>query len=153
MIGALTSGWVRTVRRHGRAVLLAVIGWGVAIAVFGLTDSLRLALVMLALAGAADVVSAIFRGAIVQLSTPDELRGRLSSMHMAVVAGGPRLGDLEAGVVAALTTVRFSVVSGGLACVLGALVIGRWAPGFVSYRYDPHDSEGPGDGDLGDAGS
>jgi MFS family permease len=141
LVGALTSGWVAHVRRQGTAVVLAVIGWGVSIAVFGLTSSQALALVMLALAGAADVVSAIFRGSIVQLSVPDSLRGRLSSMHMAVVAGGPRLGDLEAGVVAALTSVRFSVVSGGLACVLASLGIARWAPGFLSYEYDPDEPE------------
>ncbi|MGH8872928.1 MAG: MFS transporter [Acidimicrobiia bacterium] len=141
LIGALTSGWVSSVRRQGRATIIAVIGWGLAMAVFGLTRSVGLALVMLALAGAADVVSAIFRGTIIQLTAPDELRGRMSSMHTAVVAGGPRLGDLESGVVAALTSVRFSVVSGGLVCVLGALAIARWAPDFVHYRYDP---DGPG---------
>lgn len=141
LIGALTSGWVGSVRRQGRAVVLAVMGWGVAIAIFGFTSSLVLALAMLGLAGAADVVSAIFRGTIVQLSTPDELRGRVSSMHMAVVAGGPRLGDLEAGAVAALTSVRFSVVSGGLACVLAAIGIARWVPAFL--RYDSEDNAGP----------
>lgn len=137
LVGALTSGWVSAVRRQGRATVVAVVGWGLAMAVFGLSRSLGLAMVMLALAGAADVVSAIFRGTIIQLTAPDELRGRMSSMHTAVVAGGPRLGDLEAGVVAALTSVRFSVVSGGLLCVLGALAIGRWAPEFVKYRHDP----------------
>jgi hypothetical protein len=101
---------------------------------------------MLALAGLADVVSAIFRGTILQMSAPDALRGRLSSMHLAVVAGGPRLGDLEAAVVAALTSVRFSVVSGGLLCILGTLGIARWAPDFVQYRHDPEAPEpmGPG---------
>lgn len=134
LLAALTSGWVTSVVYQGRAVILAVMGWGIAIAVFGFSGSLTLGLIMLALAGAADVVSAIFRGTIIQLRTPDELRGRVSSMHMAVVAGGPRLGDLEAGVVAALTSVRFSVVSGGLACVLSAAVIARWAPDFLRYR-------------------
>jgi MFS family permease len=133
LIGALTSGWVGVVRRQGRAVVLAVMGWGVAIAVFGLTSSLPLALAMLGIAGGADVVSAIFRGTIIQLSTPDELRGRVSSIHLAVVAGGPRLGDLEAGAVAALTSVRFSVVSGGVLCMLGALAIASWAPAFRRY--------------------
>jgi MFS family permease len=142
LVGALSSGWVSTVRRQGRAVVLAVVGWGAGIAVFGLTDSLPVALTMLGLAGAADVVSAIFRNSIVQLTVPDNLRGRLSSMHMAVVAGGPRLGDLEAGVVAAVTSVRFSVVSGGLACVIGAVAIARWAPPFVAYRYVPDDDPG-----------
>lgn len=133
LLGALTSGWVSAVRRQGRAVVLAVVGWGVAIAIFGFSSSLWIGLAMLALAGAADVVSAIYRGTIIQLSTPDDLRGRVSSMHMAVVTGGPRLGDLEAGVVAALTSVRFSVISGGLACVFGALGLAKWAPSFVRY--------------------
>lgn len=145
LVGAVTSGWVARVRRQGRAIMLAVVGWGLAMAVFGLTSSLTLALIMLAIAGAADVVSAIFRGTVFQLAAPDALRGRLSSIHMAVVAGGPRLGDLEAGVVAAVTSVRFSVVSGGLACVLGAMAIARWAPEFAGYRYQPDgvDPTGP----------
>jgi MFS family permease len=137
LIGALTSGWVSSVIRQGRATIIAVMGWGLAIAIFGLTDSLPLALAMLAFAGAADVVSAIFRGSIVQLTAPDELRGRMGGMHTAVVAGGPRLGDLEAGVVAELTSIRFSVVSGGLACIVGAFFIARWAPEFLHYRYEP----------------
>ena len=141
LIAAMTSGWVPLVRRQGRAVVLAVIGWGLAIAVFGLSSTLIVSMTMLALAGAADVVSAIFRGSIVQLSVPDSLRGRLSSMHMAVVAGGPRLGDLEAGLVAAITSVRFSIVSGGLACVLASLGIARWAPSFLNYEYDPDEPE------------
>ncbi len=153
LIGAVTSGWVTTVRRLGRATVIAVIGWGTAIAVFGLTSSLTLALFMLAVAGMADVVSAIFRGTIMQFSTPDQLRGRLSSMHMAVVASGPRLGDLEAGVVAELTSVRFSVVSGGLACIVGALAIARWAPGFLRYRFDPSSPEIAGPGLPAPAGS
>ncbi|HLF61575.1 MAG TPA: MFS transporter [Acidimicrobiia bacterium] len=143
LLAALTSGWVSVVRRQGYAVMVAVIIWGIAIAIFGLTEFLGLALALLAIAGAADVVSAIFRGTIVQLAAPDELRGRLSSIHMAVVAGGPRLGDLEAGVVAALTSIRFSVVSGGLACIGGALLLGRWAPQFVGYRYEPHSYDTP----------
>lgn len=143
LLGALTSGWVTSIRRQGRAVVLAVVGWGIAIAVFGFSSSLVLGLSMLALAGAADVVSAIFRGTIIQLTTPDELRGRVSSMHMAVVAGGPRLGDFEAGVVAALTSVRISVISGGLACVIGALGVAKWAPAFVRYQPVAESDEGP----------
>jgi MFS family permease len=141
LLGALTSGWVSAIRRQGRAVVVAVVGWGIAIAIFGFSSSLVVGLSMLALAGAADVVSAIFRGTIVQLNTPDELRGRVSSMHLAVVAGGPRLGDLEAGIVAALTSVRFSVISGGLACVLGTLGVARWAPAFVRYQPQPNGGE------------
>ncbi|MGH8913254.1 MAG: MFS transporter [Acidimicrobiia bacterium] len=146
LLGALTSGWVGAVKRQGRATIMAVIGWGLAMAVFGLTRSLGLALTMLALAGVADVVSAIFRGTIIQMAAPDALRGRMSAMHTAVVAGGPRLGDLESGVVAAVTSVRFSVVSGGLACVIGALAIARFAPDFVRYRFEPDGPDPSGTG-------
>lgn len=142
LIGAVTSGWVPSVRHQGRAVVFAILGWGLAITVFGLSNSVTVAVVMLGLAGGADVVSAIFRQAIVQLTIPDEIRGRLSSMHMAVTAGGPRLGELEAGVVAALTSVRFSVISGGLACVLGTFAIAKWAPQIREYEYDPDRDDG-----------
>ena len=137
MAAAFTSGWVPRVRRQGRAVAIAVACWGIGIAVFGLSSSLWLALGMLAFAGAADVVSAIFRQSIIQLSVPDELRGRLASIHTIASGGGPRLGDLEAGVVAEVTSVRFSVVSGGAACALAALALSRWSPRFYNYEYLP----------------
>ncbi len=128
-IGALLSGWVIHVRRTGRAILLAVVGWGLAITAFGLvTFSFPLALVFLAIAGAADVFSAVFRSALVQLETPDGLRGRVTSIHTLVVTSGPRLGDIEASVVAALTTPQFAVVSGGIACVIGVWVVARRFP-------------------------
>jgi predicted MFS family arabinose efflux permease len=137
-IGSLFSGWVGSVRRQGRAVVVAVVLWGAAIAAFGFTESLPIALVLLAVAGAADVVSAVFRNTILQLSLPDAFRGRLSGVHIAVVAGGPRLGDAEAGAVAALATPQISVVTGGLACIVGALVIARLVPAFT--RYDATDA-------------
>lgn len=133
LLGALGSGWVGSVRRQGRAVLLAVAVWGGSIAVFGLSNSLWLALLMLAVAGAADVVSAVFRNTILQVTVPDQLRGRLSAIHIAVVTGGPRLGDAEAGAVAALAGNRFSVVSGGLACLLGVAALHRLVPAFDDY--------------------
>jgi MFS family permease len=133
LLGALFSGWVPRVRRQGRAVIVAVILWGAAIAAFGFTETLPVALVLLAVAGAADVVSAVFRNTILQLSVPDAFRGRLSGVHIAVVAGGPRLGDAEAGAVAALTTPQISVISGGLACIVGALLIARFVPEFARY--------------------
>jgi MFS family permease len=136
LVGALTSGWVGHVRRQGRAVLWAVAAWGASIAVFGATSWLPLALAMLAVAGAADVVSAVFRNTILQLSVPDRLRGRLSAVHIAVVTGGPRLGDAEAGVVAALTSAQFSAVSGGLACMVGTALIARWMPELTSWTPD-----------------
>jgi MFS family permease len=133
VIGALFSGWVTRVRRQGLAVIVAVVLWGLFIVGFGLVPWLWLALVFLALAGAADMVSAVFRNTILQLSVPDAFRGRLSGVHIAVVAGGPRLGDAEAGAVAALTSTQFSVVSGGLACMAGALLILRLVPEFARY--------------------
>jgi MFS family permease len=133
LAAALTSGWVATIRRQGRAVMTAVIVWGLAITAFGLTRSVGVAMTMLAVAGGADVISAVFRNTILQMSVPDSLRGRLSGIHIAVVSGGPRLGDFEAGAVAGLVSVPFSVVSGGVACILGALVIARRMPELPRY--------------------
>jgi hypothetical protein len=96
---------------------------GGAIAIAGLAGSLWVAAALLAVAGAADSVSAVCRSAINQAVTPDRLRGRMSSVFMLVVASGPRLGDVEAGTVAALASVRFSVVSGGVACLAGVALV------------------------------
>ncbi len=128
LLAALTSGWVSGIRRQGRAVVIAVIVWGLAIAAFGFAPNVAVAVALLAVAGGADVVSAILRVTIIQLAVPDELRGRLFGMNVAVVASGPRLGDLEAGAVASLAGPTFSVVSGGFACVLGAVLIARRVP-------------------------
>jgi MFS family permease len=143
LIGALTTGWVGRVRRQGLAVYISVAAWGVAIAAFGITSWLPLALALLALAGAADVVSAVFRNTILQTSVPDALRGRLSSVHIAVVTGGPRLGDLEAGAVASLTTPRISVVSGGLACMTGVLLLAWHLPELRRYKTGADVSSNP----------
>lgn len=131
------SGWVRHARRQGQLVIGAVIGWGAAIAIFGLSNgSFPLALLMLAFAGACDMVSAVFRNTILQLATPDHLRGRLSALYSMVVTSGPRLGDLEAGAVASLTSPIFSVVSGGVACVLGAVLVAGWLPALRRQRLE-----------------
>ncbi|MFM7060260.1 MAG: MFS transporter [Actinomycetes bacterium] len=135
ILGALTSGWVGRVRRQGRAVLVAVAVWGAGIVAFGLVgDRVLLALLALAVAGAADVVSAVFRNTILQVNTPDDLRGRLSGIHILVVTGGPRLGDIEAGVVAALASPTVSVVSGGLLCIVGVGALALAVPSFARYR-------------------
>jgi predicted MFS family arabinose efflux permease len=134
LAGAVTTGWVAHVRRQGWAVIVAVCVWGAAITVFGLVDTLWVALVLLAVAGWADVISAVLRNTILQSTTPDRLRSRMSSIQMAVVQGGPRLGDLESGAVATLTTLEFAVVSGGLACIAGAVVIGALMPAFRHHR-------------------
>jgi MFS family permease len=135
LAGALLTGWVRHVRHQGRAVLWAVTVWGLAVVAFGLsTEAFWLALGFLAIAGAADVISAIFRGTILQETVPDSLRGRLSSIHFMVVVGGPRLGDVEAGAVAQLTSPMFSVVSGGVACVAGVALLALLVPQFGRYH-------------------
>jgi MFS family permease len=146
-LGALFSGWVSAVRRTGRAILVAVAAWGLAITAFGLvTVSFPLALLFLAIAGAADVFSAVFRSTLVQLETPDGLRGRVTSIHTLVVTSGPRLGDIEAAVVAAITGPQFAVVSGGVLCVAGVAVIARRFPELAGYvtRFRPADHEPPG---------
>jgi MFS family permease len=138
LVGALTGGWVRHVHRQGFAVIWAVIGWGAAIVAFGLVGPhLPLAMLFLAVAGAADVISAIFRSTILQLAAPEELRGRLSGIHILVVTGGPRLGDLEAGTVAQVFSPTISVVSGGIACIVGAGLVAAAYPALRRYRQEP----------------
>lgn len=147
LAGALTTGWVKGVRRQGRAVIIAVILWGAAIVGFGLARELWVALALLAVAGWADVLSAVFRSTILQSRVPDTLRGRLSAIQIAVVQGGPRLGDLEAGLVAEAVGVTFSVVTGGVACVAGAGVLALLLPDFrnqVAGSMEPAQASPPG---------
>lgn len=135
LVGALSSGWVSRVRRLGLAILISVVIWGAAIAAFGLVgDNLGLALAFLAIAGGADVISAVFRSTVQQLVVPDTLRGRLASLNILVVTGGPRLGDLEGGLVASAFTPTISVVSGGLLCLVGVAVIATTVPRFARWR-------------------
>jgi transmembrane secretion effector len=144
LLGALTTGWVSRIQRQGLAVIVAVIGWGAAITCFGLVSWLPLALLLLAAAGCADVISAVFRSTIIQLAVPDALRGRLAGLQIAVVTGGPRVGDLEAGAVATGFGNTVSVVSGGLACIAGALLLARALPGFRRQRMDPDQHQAAG---------
>jgi MFS family permease len=132
-VAALTTGWLDGARRLGLVTIAAVCVWGLAIAGAGFAGSLWPAAALLAVAGAADSVSAVCRSVINQTVTPDAMRGRMSSVFSLVVTSGPRLGDIEAGVVASLTSVRMSVVSGGLACVAGALVVAAAFPALVAY--------------------
>lgn len=144
LIGALTTGWVSSVRRQGLAVILAVVAWGAAITLAGLSlFSLALTVFFLAAAGAADVVSAVFRGTILLEKTPDPLLGRVNALNLMVVTGGPRLGDVEAGLVAGVAGSPASVVIGGVACLVGA---GAVAVGFPSLRkYEPKKTVAPED--------
>jgi MFS family permease len=134
LVASLLSGWMTQVRRQGLGVCVAAAGWGVAIAAFGLAPSLPFALLMLAVAGAADFVSAVLRSTILLQVTPDSMRGRLSGIELAQVAGTPALGNLEAGIVASLVSVRFAIVSGGVACVLGTVALAAALPRFRRYE-------------------
>ncbi len=128
MVGAATSGWTGRVRRPGMVIIGAGLVWGVAIVGFGLTRSLAVGLAFLALAGGGDMISEILRNALLQIYAPDRLRGRLSGLYLAQVNAAPALGSTEAGIVAQLSSLTISVVSGGLACVGGALLLAALIP-------------------------
>ena len=136
VLSGIFSGPLGRVRWQGRAIVISIVVWGAAIAAFGGVRWLPLALLFLAIAGAADNVSAVFRATILQAATPDEYRGRLQGVFTVVVAGGPRLGDVEAGTVAVIFGETVSVISGGVACVLLALGLARAVPSF--WQYDAH---------------
>jgi len=128
LLGASTSGWTSRLRRPGIVVIAAGLSWGAALVGFGFSTNLTLALAFLALAGMSDLISEVLRNALLQYYTPDELRGRVSSLYLAQVTTAPSLGNVEAGLVAQLFSVTASVVSGGLACVAGALILGAVNP-------------------------
>jgi MFS family permease len=136
-LATMLSGRAREVRRQGRAIMLAILVWGGAIVVFGASETLWLSLLMLAIAGAGDMVSGIFRSTILQAAVEDRFRGRLGGISMAVWATGPSLGDVESGVVASLTTVPISIVSGGLICIAGMGMLRWFSPTFLRYDARP----------------
>lgn len=144
LVGALTTGWLARIRRRAWAVVAAVCGWGTAITAFGLVDTLWVALVLLAVAGWTDVISAVLRTTILQTSVPEAFRSRISSLQIAVVEGGPRLGDLESGALATLVSTEFSIVFGGLACMVGALLVAGVMPGFRRPVRSPTGADPPG---------
>jgi MFS family permease len=132
-VAALTTRWLEHVRMLGRVVIASVVVWGIAIALAGVTHALWIAAAMLAIAGAADSVSAVCRQVINQSVTPDAMRGRMSSVFSLVVTSGPRLGDIESGTVASLTSARFSMFSGGVACVVGTALVVAAFPALAAY--------------------
>jgi len=134
LIATLASGWVARVHRHGAAVCVAAAGWGAGIILFGLAPDLAVALAGLAVAGAADQISGLFRSTIWNQTIPDHLRGRLAGIEQISYSAGPLLGDVEAGSVASLVGVRASVVSGGVLCIAGVGVAALALPAF--WRYD-----------------
>jgi len=134
LIATLSSGWAKRVNRHGLFVAIAAALWGVAIIFFGFAQNLYLALFCLALAGGFDMISGVFRMTIWSQTIPHYLRGRLAGLEMISYTSGPKLGDAEAGIVATLFSVRTSIVSGGILCVVGTAVISALIPQFIKYH-------------------
>lgn len=141
LVAGLMSGWVAHVRRQGLVVIAAATVWGVAIVGFAYAHQLWLALVFLAVAGLADQISAIFRNAMLLALTPDRLLGRVRGIEFMQVASAPSLGNLEAGVVASVSSIRFSVASGGILCVAGALASALAFPALLRYDRTRHAAE------------
>lgn len=139
VIVTLTSGWTRTYRFHGRAVIIAAIGWGLAIAAAGVANSLFLILLFLTIAGASDMVSALFRGNIWNQTIPDSLRGRLAGIELLSYSIGPLAGQLRAASMAAATTLTFSVTSGGLLCALVVGILAIFLPKFRKYDVETNE--------------
>jgi MFS family permease len=134
LITTIASGWTGKVSRHGAAVVVSAGIWGAAIFALGYATSLEAAIVCLAVAGAADMVSGLFRGIIWNETIPNEMRGRLAGIEMISYMAGPLLGNARAGWVAALVSTRVSIVSGGALCVAGVTICAFALPAFWSYR-------------------
>lgn len=133
LLAGLLSGWLSRINRQGLAVLVSIGVWGGAIAMFGISGSLPLAVFWLAVAGAADMVSSVFRSSMLQLAAPDDMRGRLQGVFIVIVAGGPRLGDLRAAGTSAWTSPEFAMVSGGVLIVAAMAVVALLVPSFRRY--------------------
>lgn len=129
----LTSGWATRYRFHGRAIILAAVGWGAAIALSGLIHSLILVLLFLAIAGASDMVSALFRATLWNQTIPDELRGRLAGIELLSYSVGPLAGQLRAASVASVTSLAFSVTSGGVLCIFAVIIMAIFLPKLRRY--------------------
>jgi MFS family permease len=134
LLMGLSSGWVTRLDRQGAVVLAAIAVWGVAIVGFGFAPALWLAVICLAVAGAADMVSAVLRTSMLQIAAPEEMRGRMQGVFIVVVAGGPRLGDLRAGALATATSVTVAMASGGVVIVLAMLAVAVVVPSFRLFR-------------------
>lgn len=135
VVASVLSGRLSAMHRKGLGVTALFVVWGAAITLFGLaTFSFPLALVLLAIAGAADIGAAVLRASIVQTTIPNEMRGRVSSINSLISTTGPRLGDVEATAVAAVTSVQLSVVSGGVLCMLATLIVAWRYPQLIRYR-------------------
>lgn len=134
LIATILSGWTKKVKRHGVGVVYSATIWGLAIIAFGLTKQWFWVIFFLAIAGAADCMSGIFRTTIWNQTIPDRIRGRMAGLEMISYMSGPLLGNAEAGLVASLTNTQISIVSGGLLCVLGVILCVFLLPGFWKYH-------------------
>ncbi|MBE3560802.1 MAG: MFS transporter [Ktedonobacteraceae bacterium] len=129
------TGRITRIARQGLGVALAIVGWGICIVGFGIVSGpLWLSALLLAGAGAADMVSMVLRNVVIQVVTPDEFRGRINAVNAMFVIGGPMLGQFESGMVAGITTPQFSVVSGGLACIIATFIIAALVPGLLKVK-------------------
>ena len=140
LLATALSGWTSRVTRHGRAIVIAAMAYGAFIALAGFSHSIWLAIVFFALAGAADMISAVFRGTIWNQTIPDNLRGRLAGIEMLSYSVGPLAGQVRAGLVADRWTVRGAIISGGVSCVAGVALTAAWLHDFWDYdvRTDVH---------------
>ena len=139
VVVTLTSGWTRTYRFHGRAIIWAAIAWGGAIALAGLSNSLILVLLFLALAGAADMVSALFRGVIWNQTIPDGFRGRLAGIELLSYSVGPLAGQMRAASMASVTTLNFSVTFGGVLCIVSVAILALCLPKLRKYDVETNE--------------
>ncbi len=134
VVGGLFSGWLSQVRRQGVAVTVSICVWGLGVALFGLTHTLWLAVLLLAMAGAGDLVSAVFRSSMLQTVATDEMRGRMQGVFTVVVAGGPRVADLWHGSVGALVGPGVATTAGGIAVIIGVVAVVARFREFWRYR-------------------
>lgn len=129
------TGPIGRISRQGLGVVLAIVAWGIFIVAFGFAPGpLWLSVLFLAGSGAADMVSMILRGIVIQMTTPDEFRGRISAVNAMFVTGGPTLGQFESGIVAGIFTPELSVISGGIACIAATLAVVAFVPGLLKVR-------------------
>ena len=133
-IGGLTGGWIQRVRRQGLAIIVAIVVWGLAMVGFGLSTSIWIAVGFLAVGGWADMVSAVYRTTVLQLSATDEMRGRMQGVFLVVVAGGPRVADLVHGLAAEATSTTIAVTGGGILVVVTVLAVAFVRPALIRYR-------------------
>lgn len=138
LVVTFTSGWVPRVKRHGRAVVFGALLWGAGMALVGITQSLWFVLLFLAVAGAGDMVSGIFRGLIWNQTIPDEMRGRMAGIEMLSYSIGPQLGQVRSSAAASLTNLRMSFVSGGVMCIVGVALAAFTMPSL--WKYDTRKS-------------